>query len=65
MGNFIQLITGLIAGMLVGFVFVPTYKSPRNENLGLDQSDRKLRIGGGILYSIVFIVFFCLTVFKQ
>ena len=65
MGNFIHFISGFISGTLIGLGFSPIFKSPREENLGLESSDRMLRIGGCIIYSILLLVFFCLTIFKD
>lgn len=65
MGSFISFISGFVAGTMVGFAFCPIFKSPREENLGLAESDKMLRLSGAILYSILLLVFFSLTLFKK
>ena len=65
MGSFLLFISGFCVGVMIGFPFAPTFKTPREENLGLDRSDRMLRIGGGVLYTILLLVFFFLVLFKN
>jgi hypothetical protein len=58
-------LTGLIIGAMVGFPFVPIYKTTREENLGLEGSDKMLRMGGAVLYSGLLILFFLLCFLKN
>lgn len=65
MGSFLLFISGFVAGVLVGFPFAPTFKTTREENLGLAGSDRMLRLGGGVLYSGLLVLFFLLAFLKS
>jgi len=65
MGNFMVFLGGFVGGLAIGFPFSPVFKSPRQENLDLERSDRMLRIGGAIIYSGLFLTFFFLVILKK
>lgn len=65
MGDFIVFLTGFIAGLIIGFPFVPVFQSRQPQNLQLENSDKLLRIGGGVLYTILFLAFLLVALLKK
>lgn len=65
MDSFLTFITGFVAGLIIGFPFAPVFKSSQQENLDLQNSDRMLRIGGFVLYSLIFLAFFLVILLKK